>query len=101
MTRSAPAASLRSRRSHSVAASAAVGSRAQAIVKPAGWPIGEPAWSSPRLSRREDLDEPDRVDVPDARPGRVVADPRRVAGQGEDVPDAERVGARAAPTRSP
>ena len=21
------------------------------IVKPAGWPMGEPAWSSPRLSR--------------------------------------------------
>ena len=51
MTRCAPAASLRSRRSHSVAASAAVGSSAQAIVKPAGWPIGDPDWSSPRLSR--------------------------------------------------
>ena len=41
----------------------------------------------------QDLDEPDRVDVPDARAGRVVADPRRVAGQGQDVADAERVGA--------
>ena len=51
MTRWAPAAILRSRRSHSVAASAAVGSSAQAIVNPAGAPIGLPAPSSPRLSR--------------------------------------------------
>ena len=41
----------------------------------------------------QDLDEADRVDVPDPRAGRVVADPGRVAGQGEDVPDAEGMGA--------
>ena len=52
MIKSAPAASLRSRRAHSLSASAAVGSRAQAIVKPARWPIAEPAWSSPWLRRR-------------------------------------------------
>ncbi len=39
------------------------------------------------------LDQPDRIDVPDPGPGRVVADPRRVAGQRDDVADAERVGA--------
>ena len=39
----------------------------------------------------EDLDQPDRVDVPHAGAGRVVADPRRIAGQREDVADAERV----------
>ena len=81
--------------------SAAVESRAQAIVNPARWPIDEPDGSSAGLSRRQDLDQPDRIDVPDARPGRVVADPRRVAGQGDDVPDAEGVGARAAPIRGP
>ena len=74
-------------------ASAAVGSRAQAMVNPARWPIGEPAWSSPRLRRARISIEADRVDVPDARPGRVVADPRRVAGEGQDVADAQRVGA--------
>ena len=51
MTRCAPAASFRSRRSHSVAASAAVESRAQAIVNPARWPIDAPVGSSARLSR--------------------------------------------------
>ena len=39
----------------------------------------------------EDLDEPDRVDVPDARRPGQVADPRRVPGQGEDVADPEGV----------
>ena len=42
---------------------------------------------------RQHLDQPDRIDVPDPGPGRVVADPRRVAGQRDDVADAERVGA--------
>ena len=51
ITRCAPASSLRSSRSHSVAASADVGFRAQAMVNPARCPIGEPAWSSPRLRR--------------------------------------------------
>ena len=51
MIRWAPAAILRSNRSHSVAASAAVGSSAQAMVNPACCPIGEPAASSPRLRR--------------------------------------------------
>ena len=91
MIRCAPAAILRSRRSHSVAASAAVGSRAQAIVKPAGAPIGLPARVLAAVEAGEDLDEADRIDVPDARAGRVVADPRRIAGQGEDVADAQRV----------
>ena len=39
----------------------------------------------------QDLDQPDRIDVPDPGPGRVVADPRRVAGQRDDVADAERM----------
>ena len=51
MTKCAPAASLRSRRSHSVRVSWAVGSSAHAITNWAGVPIGEPAWSSPRLRR--------------------------------------------------
>src|SRR5207248_6038702 len=33
----------------------------------------------------------DRVDVPDTRRRRVVADARRIARQGDDVADAERV----------
>ena len=40
----------------------------------------------------QDRDEPDGVDVPDARRGEV-ADPRRVAGQGQDVADAQGMGA--------
>ena len=36
---------------------------------------------------------PDRIDVPDARPGWVVADAWRVAGQREDVAHVERVSA--------
>ena len=40
---------------------------------------------------REDLDQADRVDVPDAGRARQVADPRRVPGQGQDVADAEGV----------
>ena len=85
--------SFRSRRSHSVAASAAVESRAQAIVNPARWPIDAPDGSSAQVEPGQDLDQADRIDVPDAGPGRVVADPRRVAGQGDDVADAEGVGA--------
>ena len=54
--------------------------------RPAGRVLGE-------VEPGEDLDQPDRIDVPDAGPGRVVADPRRVAGQRDDVADAERVGA--------
>src|SRR6478609_2756526 len=77
MTRCAPAASLRPRRSHSVAASAAVESSAQAIVNPARWPI----------------DRPDRIDVPDAGACRVIADPWRIAGQGDDVANPERMSA--------
>ena len=42
---------------------------------------------------RQDLDQPDRIDVPDAGAGRVVADPWRIAGQRQDVADAQRVGA--------
>ena len=42
---------------------------------------------------RQHLDQADRIDVPDPGPGRVVADPRRVAGQRDDVADPERVGA--------
>ena len=54
--------------------------------RPAGRVLGE-------VEPRQHLDQPDRVDVPDPGPGRVVADPRRVAGQGDDVADPERVGA--------
>jgi hypothetical protein len=39
----------------------------------------------------EDLDQADRIDIPDARPGRVVTDPGRIAGQGDDVPDPQGV----------
>ncbi len=39
----------------------------------------------------EDPHQADGVHVPDAGPGRVVADARRIAGQGQDVPDAQRV----------
>ena len=39
----------------------------------------------------EDVDQPDRIDVPDAGSVRVVADPRRVAGEGDDVPDPQRM----------
>ena len=42
---------------------------------------------------RQHLDQADRIDVPDPGPGRVVADPRRVAGQRDDVADPERMGA--------
>ena len=63
------------------------------MVNPAGAPMGLPAWSSPRLRRASDADETGRVDVPDAGAGGVVADPRRVAGERQDVPDAQRVGA--------
>ena len=91
MIRCAPASTLRSSRSHSVAASAAVGSSAQAIVNEAALTDRRPGRILAPVEAREDPDEPDRVDVPDAGPGRVVADPRRVAGQGEDVADAERV----------
>ena len=52
MIRSAPASSLPASRSISRSRSAAVGSSAQAMVKPAGAPMGLPAWSSPRLRRR-------------------------------------------------
>ena len=52
MIRFAPAASLRSSRDHSLSGSAAVGSRAQAMVKPARCPIDRPAASSPLLRRR-------------------------------------------------
>ena len=93
ITRCAPAASFRSRRSHSVAASAAVESSAQAIVKPARWPIDRAGRVLGEVEPGQHLDQPDRIDVPDPGPGRVVADPRRVAGQGDDVADAERVGA--------
>ena len=91
MIRWAPAAILRARRSHSVTASAAVGSSAQAIVNAGPLPIGDPAASSPRLSRpgsRRGRSSP----RPRRRSPRVVADPRRVAGQGEDVADAQRMG---------
>ncbi len=43
------------------------------------------------IEPRQHLDQPDRIDVPDPCPGRVIADPRRVAGQGDDVADPERV----------
>jgi hypothetical protein len=43
------------------------------------------------VEAREDLDQPDRVDVPHAGPRRVVADPWRVAGQRDDVAHAQRV----------
>ena len=101
MTRWAPASILRSRRSHSVAASAAVGSSAQAMVNPAGAPIGLPAPSSPRFEPGQDLDEPDGIDVPDAGPGRVVADPRRIAGQRQDVRGPRARARPGAPTRAP
>ena len=91
MIRCAPAASLRSRRSHSVVASAAVGSRAQAIVNAGPLADRRAGLVLAAVEPGQDLDQPDRVDVPDARAGRVVADPRRVAGQGEDVADAERM----------
>ena len=91
MTRCAPAASLRSRRSHSVG-----GVRGGRVERAGDREPGRLADRRTRLvlaavEPAEDLDEADRVDVPDAGPGRVVADPRRVAGQREDVPDAERV----------
>ena len=60
-------------------------------MNPACCPIGEPAASSPRLRRVEDLDQADRVDVPDPGRARQVADPRRVPGQGQDVADAQGV----------
>ena len=47
-----------------------------------------------------DPDEADRVDVVDRGRVRVVAELRRVAGDGQDVAQAERVGARAGPTGS-
>ena len=67
MIRCAPAAILRSRRSHSVAASAAVGSSAQAIVKPGRGADRAAGGVLAAVEPGEDLDEPDRVDVPDAR----------------------------------
>src|SRR5439155_3547350 len=39
----------------------------------------------------QDLDQADRVDIPDPRRRRVVADPWRVTGQRDDVTDAERM----------
>ena len=71
--------------------SAAVGSRAQAIVNVACWPMGEPAWSSPRLRRARISIRPIESTSQTPRAGGVVADPRRVAGEREDVPDAEGV----------
>ena len=41
----------------------------------------------------EDLDEADRIDVPDAGRRGVVADPWRIAGQRQDVPHPEGMGA--------
>ena len=41
----------------------------------------------------EDLDQPDRIDIPHTGRRRVVADARWIAGQGDDVADAEGVGA--------
>ena len=66
MTRWAPAASLRSRRSHSVAASAAVGSRAQAIVNDGLLADRRARLVLAAVEPGQDLDQPDRVDVPDA-----------------------------------
>ena len=62
---------------------------------------GEPGPLADRAAGRvlgevepgQHLDEADRIDVPDPGPGRIVADPRRVAGQRDDVADAERMGA--------
>ena len=76
-----------------MAGSAAVESRAQAIVKPARWPIDAPDGSSARFSRVRISISPIESTSQTPGPGRVVADPRRIAGQGDDVPDAERVGA--------
>ena len=91
MTRWAPAASLRSSRSHSVAASCGgrverAGDRERRLL-----PIAEPAWSSPRLRRVRISIRPIESTSQTPGAGGVVADARRVAGQREDVADAERV----------
>ena len=62
-------------------------------MKPARWPIDAPGRVLGEIEPREDLDQADRIDVPDAGPGRVVADPRRIAGQRDDVADPQCVGA--------
>ena len=93
MIRWAPAAILRSRRSHSVVASAAVGSSAQAIVNDGRLPDRRAGRVLAAVEAGQDLDEPDRVDVPHPGRARKIADPRRVAGERQDVADAERVGA--------
>ena len=46
-----------------------------------------------QVEPREDIDQTDRIDIPDTGPRRVVADPRRIAGQGDDVAHTEGVGA--------
>src|SRR2546423_5816423 len=60
----------------------------------AGWPADRGAEPVVALVESgEDFDQADRVDVPDAGGGGVVADTRRIAGERDDVANAERVGA--------
>ena len=54
---------------------------------------GSPGLVLAPVQAPQDADEADRIDVPDARPARVVADARRVAREGQDVADAQGVGA--------
>ncbi len=87
----APAATLRRKRSASRPRSSAVGLTATPGKNDVGASIARPWKSSPRLSLRHQLDEPDRVDVVHAVRAGVVAGLGRVARDGEDVAHAFRM----------
>ena len=87
----APASTLRWKRSASRPRSSAVGLTATPGKNDVGASIARPWWSSPRFSRASSSDEADRVDLVHAAAARVVAGLGRVAGDGEDVPNALRV----------
>ena len=94
ITISAPAAFLRSSRWISLSRSAAPGSKPVARRNDV-WPPGNglPAGSMPRFMLRRHLEQPDRVEVVDRGRLRVVADLGRIAGDDDQVADADGVGA--------
>ena len=92
ITSSAPAAFLRSRRRISLSRSAAPGSTPVARRNDV-WPPrkGLPAGSMPRFMLRRHLEQADRVEVVDGGGLGVVADLRRIAGDDDEVADADGV----------